>query len=360
MPKAMKFTEFSALNKPRIDRYIRAAMREQKEIAKAQDNTYGELTGELAKLLGRGGKRLRPLLYILAYEAYGGRKSQAALQLAVSQEFLHAFLLIHDDIIDRDSVRWGGPNITGVYFEKFSKTMTPLEALHAAEAWSLMAGDMCLAMANDLLAGSGFDPALLLRLSRLYQSTVLVVMGGEITDVANSFPTVDISEKEILAMYRAKTASYSFRLPLICGAICAAASEAQLQKLSILADDLGLAFQLHDDVLGMFGDERKTGKPAIGDLREGKRTVLINYALQHATLSDRTELENLLGAEDITSSDLTRARTIITDSGAYDYVQNLADSYIVRAVVGIQNSTMDATGKMRLTTLAQSLTRRSR
>ena len=279
------FKMFAEVNKPRIDKHLKAVLRLHQIQAKTMNVTYYDVVKELNVLVARGGKRMRPLLFLLAYRGYGGRRTSCALELAVSQELLHTFLLIHDDVIDRDFMRWGGPNISAVYFEKYSQHMDAREALHMADSIAVLAGNACMTLAYDRVTASGMDNHVMLDLIRKMEQAVFAVTAGELADVAGVHLKKTPTESEILAMYSAKTASYSFALPLQMGAIAAAAPEPELELLAGIANSLGIAFQLHDDILGVFGDEKTIGKPVMSDIREGKRTLLVVRALAEASSS---------------------------------------------------------------------------
>lgn len=356
MPKNT-FAEFIQAKQPLIDKQLQALFKQQRVEARAQNEPYYDLIKQLGKLIARGGKRMRPLLCLLAYESYGGRK-KAIMRVAASQELLHAFFLIHDDIIDRDYHRWGGHNILGVYFERYSQTMGAREALHAAEAQALLSGDVCAAMANETLLASGFPAKLLVKAQRLQQQTIATEVGGEVADTAYPYSSSMPTEAEILRVYRDKTASYSLKLPLQLGALLAGARPPELEYLQQFAYHHGIAFQLQDDLLSMFGDERKIGKPVGTDLREGTRTVLVSRTLEKATPMARRRLSAMLGADTLDDRRLAEARTIMIDAGARDYVDALAHKYTDKSLEFLAKTSMSESGKKRLTDLVILLSNR--
>ncbi len=354
-----KFIEFTDAKRPLIDKHIQALFKQQRVEARNQNEVYYDLIKQLGKLIGRGGKRMRPLLCLLAYESYGGRK-KAIMPVAVGQELLHAFFLIHDDIIDRDYHRWGGHNILGVYFERYSQTMQARDALHAAEAQALLAGDACAAMANEALLVSNFPAELLLCAQRLQQQTILTEVGGEVADTAYPFNETMPTEAQILQVYRDKTASYSLKLPLQLGALLAGANTTELDYLQQFAYHHGIAFQLQDDLLGVFGSEHKIGKPVGTDLREGTRTVLVSRTLQNASPAARIQFLRILGADTITDQALVQAQTIMIEAGARDYVDALAHKYTEQSLEFLIKTSMSEAGKQRLIDLVGLLANRDR
>ncbi|MDB5170002.1 MAG: geranylgeranyl pyrophosphate synthase [Candidatus Saccharibacteria bacterium] len=352
------FIDFAEGKRPLIDTQLQLIFKQQRAAARSQNAPYYDLVKQLSVLVARGGKRLRPLLCLLAYESYGGRRKLPIMRVAASQELLHAFLLIHDDIIDRDYHRWGGHNILGVYFDRYSRTMMPRDALHAAEAQALLAGDTCAAMANQVLMASGFEPQLLMRTQQIQQQTIITEIGGEVADTAYPYSATMPTEAQVLQMYCDKTASYSLALPLRLGALLAGADNTELDQLTRFANDHGVAFQLQDDLLGMFGDERKTGKPTIGDLREGKRTVLVTKTLELASPTVCKQFLKLLGNDAVDESSLKRAQTIMIDTGAREYVEQLAYEYSERSLQHLVKTTMNGIGKRRLIDLMALLANR--
>lgn len=352
-----KFTGFADHQRPLIDKQLQLIFEQQRSAARAQNEVYFDLIKQLGVLVDRGGKRLRPLLCLLAYEAYGGR-AESVMQVAASQELLHAFFLIHDDIIDRDYHRWGDRNILGVYFEHYSKTMQPRDALHAAEAQALLAGDACLTMANQALISSEFDAQQLLAAQHMQQAVILTEIGGEAADTAYPYAGEFPTEAQVLQMYRDKTANYSLSLPLRLGALLAGAKGVEFGYLINFSNAYGVAYQLQDDLLGMFGDERQTGKPTLSDLREGKCTILVLKTIELASPAQRKTFLGLLGSGDATATSLQRAQTIMIDTGARAYVDGLIDGYTKAALDCLALTAMDQIGKERLTDLVALLANR--
>jgi geranylgeranyl pyrophosphate synthase len=350
--------QYLATYKPRIDQVLSRVLQTQVGAAQKLDPVYGQLLAEIKTLLERGGKRLRPVLTLLAYQGFGGANDKAILQAAASQELFHAFILMHDDIIDRDGIRWGGPNITSRYFEKFSEKLETRDAMHFAESWALLAGDVCLGLSQQTLLESGFAPELILKASSLQQQALFEVIGGESLDIAMSLEDLELAEERLLTICRYKTAAYSFRMPLQTGAVLAGASTGRLQNIEQFAFELGTAFQLQDDLLGMFGDEQKLGKSTLTDLREGKRTLLILYGLRRATKAGQKILADCLGNPNVTSEDLTAARKILTISGAKTQVERRMHAHLQKALKTLPDSGFNQATVELLTQLANSLATR--
>lgn len=313
------FTNYSNQYRPIIDAWLHELF--ESELPYAESQAYTDLAEQVRVLVDRGGKRLRPLMTLLSYQGYGGTNQAESLPVAAATELLHAFLLIHDDIIDRDFRRWGGPNITAVYLDRYSYTMSQGDALHFAQSQAMLAGDICQNLTQQAILGTDLDADAKVQLLTLFNAVTKQVLCGELADVHFSNLATPPSKDEVLAMYNDKTASYSIVLPLQAGAIMAGAPESELELLAQIGQKLGVAYQLQDDLLGVFGDQSKTGKPPAGDLREGKYTALVLTALELAQIADRQELTAILAAESISSQDIAVAQQIITDSGAQSSVQ---------------------------------------
>jgi len=348
------FRTFADMHKPKIDRQLRVAVK-----GAATDTTsqpaYTELLRQIQVLVGRGGKRLRPLLCVLAYQAYGGKNGADIYRAAAAQELIHSYLLIHDDVIDRDYHRWGGRNILGIYFDRFSRLLIPTEALHQAEARALLAGDICATLANTVLLETSFPDNLKLQAFQLQQQAIMRVMAGELADTAFPYQKVFPTEQQILQAYADKTASYSFVLPLQVGATLAGVPTSELERLQGFARNVGIAYQLQDDILGVFGDETLTGKPNSGDIREGKRTVLVLKTIEALAADDLHIFMTLLGDDQLTDSDLQKARDLMVTSGSQEYVVKLIEDYIAEALASLAKTNMAEVSRALLEDFVQQL-----
>lgn len=277
-----------------------------------------------------GGKRFRPRMVLAAYEALGGDDLQAAACIGAAFELLHTALIVHDDVIDHDFVRRGGPNIAGSYRDAARAAGAPdAVAEHRGLSASVIAGDLALFSAYRFVDRSGVGDEMRARLLEVMDDALFASAAGELIDVDFAWmpdlPGVD----EILGMERLKTAVYSFECPLQAGAILAGASEETITTLAEFGRDLGIAYQVVDDLLGVFGQESETGKTAVGDLREGKRTVLIAYA---SALEGWHVVAPLFGDPDLTEEGAERLRRHLEAVGARGFAEGLARYYANRAL----------------------------
>lgn len=277
-----------------------------------------------------GGKRFRPRMVMAAYQALGGRDLDAAANVGAAFELLHTALIVHDDVIDHDFVRRGAPNISGTYRDLAIANGRPERvAEHSGISAAVIAGDLALFNSYRLIDRSGVGDVTRARLLEVMDEALFASAAGELIDVdfsiAAEVPRVD----DILTMERYKTAVYSFECPLQAGAILAGAGEEVVATLGDFGREIGIAYQIVDDLLGVFGTEAETGKTTIGDLREGKRTVLIAYATTTGLWAD---VEHLFGSEDLCDEDASRLRDVLTATGARSFTEGLARYYANRAL----------------------------
>lgn len=282
-----------------------------------------------AYVLG-GGKRIRPTYAWAGFGAVGGWKDgeynpDAVLRAVSSLEFIQACALIHDDYIDSSDTRRGNPTIHRI-----------AEGQHRADGWagssehfgaslSILIGDLAMVWADDMFHGSGVPEEARARAFSPWRGMRTEVIGGQILDITNEASGSESLERA-QKVNRFKTAAYTIERPLHIGAALAGGSEEQIDALRAYGHDIGIAFQLRDDLLGVFGDPAVTGKPAGDDLREGKRTVLVAKALERADAAGDTATALLIrqGVGTVTTpDDIARLAEAIRSTGAEDDVEAL-------------------------------------
>lgn len=315
--------------KANVDAYLQNFFAEQRLQAKAVSPRYDTLWKAAETLALNGGKRLRPYITLLAYEAFADdQPSDTVIHAAVATELIHIAMLVHDDIIDRDDTRYGITNISGQYMQEYAD-LQPDDQRHFANSAALLMGDVLIAEAHRLLAISSDDLARLRKAQLAFSKAILQVVGGELVDTEASFRRTEGTQAITIARY--KTASYSFVGPLSIGAHLAGADEASVAGLSEYADALGIAFQLKDDLLGTFGDSLVTGKSSDTDLREGKRTYLIEQFDEVASEALKDEFYTLFGSQTLSDEQAQRLRDILTDSGAVAKTNEAIQTYATKA-----------------------------
>ncbi|MFZ1301829.1 MAG: polyprenyl synthetase family protein [Candidatus Microsaccharimonas sp.] len=319
---------------------------------------YGALWSEMRRLIQSGGKRLRPKMTILAYEAFGGDDHKAILPIAAAQELLHVSLLVHDDIIDRDYIRYGVDNIAGGYSKIYEKHVSDkTDLLHYSHSAALLAGDLLISGSYELMTESTIAPAKIIQAQRLFAQSMFAVAGGELLDTESAFRELGLISAELVALY--KTASYSFVGPFVIGATLADASVDDIRGLRLFAENIGIAYQLRDDIIGIFGDETKTGKPTKSDIQEGKKTYMIEQFVQYATNEQRVSFNRYFGNQSITSEEAEIIKELLVISGAKQKTEEAISVYEMQARRALNSLTIVSDFNERIEELIAVATRRS-
>lgn len=346
--------------KQQVDSQLAKIYEEYIASANQIEASYGQLLISMQEFIERGGKRLRPYLTYLGYYGLAGDNNPAIIKVAAAQELLHNFLLIHDDIIDRDESRYHGPNISGVYYNQFLGNHSEAEALHYGRSVALLAGDINHLLTHKVIIDSGFEGDHKLQALNWLTQKTFEVIGGEFLDLTVSVePGSNATKAQLLSVARYKTASYSFECPLVIGALLAGANQADTEALSQFALPLGIAYQLQDDMLGVFGDPSSTGKSITSDLAEGKQTLLMHYGFEYGDSQQVDVLEAVYGRPDLKESDVKKVRYILEENGAADAVREEIKDYSHEALESIPSSLSPSVGQ-ELEQLLDSLVDRTR
>ncbi len=297
-----------------------------------------------------GGKRLRPAFCVAGWQATGGaRDDPRALRAAAALELLQAGALVHDDLMDDSDTRRGHPSAHRAF-----------EQRHAAAGWggdrtrfgagaAVLLGDLLLTWAHELLRGCGFDPVTVDRAAPWFDLCTTEVTSGQYLDLVSQ-AAGRADEDLALRVVRFKSASYTVVRPLHLGAALGGAEERLLAALTAYGEPVGVAFQLRDDVLGVFGDPEQTGKPAGDDLREGKRTVLLARTAARSDDAGRDLLDRCVGDPDLDPADLRRLRDLIVASGALASIEQTIAELDARARSALE--ALDSGGLLRGDTAA--------
>ena len=283
------------------------------DASEAEGRAYGPDAGVMVSavrsLCARGGKRLRPALCVVGGLCQDEKFDWVpAIEAGVSLELLQAYVLIHDDWMDQDAERRGGPTAHVELSRHFrSKSL--------GERSAILAGDHAVALASAHLTSVRVAPARLRGAMRRFAEMQVAAVFGQQLDVCGKSHDPELA-------YRLKTASYTVRGPLLLGAELAGAAQATLDALSNFSLPAGVAFQLRDDLIGVFGAPEKTGKPRGGDLKEGKNTSLVNFGRELLGPRERPALEKVLGNPHATRAQLERAIHLLETSGARAAVES--------------------------------------
>ncbi|MFQ5493146.1 MAG: polyprenyl synthetase family protein [Candidatus Dojkabacteria bacterium] len=278
----------------------------------------------------RRAKRLRAALMYYSYLMMGGKNKKAAMDASIFIEILHAYLLIHDDVMDQDVLRRGKPTAHKIYEGIHKERYGLQDPVHFGESMAINLGDVACHISLKLLVDSDFEAENKIRaLSKLHGQITTVGL-GQMLDVIGSVRN-EIKEKDVFQTHEYKTATYTYETPIAVGAILAGASDRNVKTLSKYSIPAGIAFQIQDDILGMYGDEDKLGKANTSDLREGKHTLLIIKALEKASKKDGAAITRALGNSNLTDRMAERVREIIRKTGSLGYSKKTAKKFVYKA-----------------------------
>lgn len=315
-----------AQSKVMVDAFLTPLLTQLTENARRISPHYETLWQDIQKLYGAGGKRLRSYMTLLTYEAFSKKPPETILPAAVATELLHMAMLVHDDIIDRDDIRYGVKNVTGEYLIHYEELINDeASRRHYANSAALLAGDLLISEAYILMTETKANPTAIVAAQRLIAKAMFHVIAGELLDTEASFRGKDAADPLIIA--EEKTASYSFVSPFLIGATLAEAHSTQQEILQKLGEQLGIGYQLRDDLLGVFGDELQTGKSTDSDIKEGKQTLLIKEFYAAATETQQQEFSRLFGHQDISAEATQRIKTLLIESGAKRAVEVQIDAF---------------------------------
>lgn len=342
-----------------VDARLEAYFKDKEERIKKIDPLGKQALRFIKELTLAGGKRIRPAFMYWGYLAAGGKEIQKIIDTSLSIELVHIFLLIHDDIIDRDDKRHGIKTLHKRYEDLSKKLSSKNDHKHVGNSFAIIAGDMAATLGNHIIFDSKFDAELILKALSKLQDTVSYTVIGEMRDVWTEL-IGKTNEAEVLKIHENKTAKYTVEGPLHLGAILGGAGQKLLDDLSAYAVPIGIGFQIQDDILGIYGDEKKLGKPVGSDLIEGKQTLLIIKALEKGNSADRKFIKNRLGRKDLTREEIERFRNIIKDTGSLDYSRNLAEKFIKegKAALGESKAIKDGDAREFLLGIANYLIKR--
>ena len=277
---------------------------------------------EVADFVRLGGKRLRPAFVYWGHRATGADHDGALLYPAGAVELLHAFALVHDDVMDRSALRRGRPAVHTALAEAHGEESLVGDAPWFGVGGAILAGDLAFVWSDQLFDEAPLAPDVLTRARRVFNALRVEVMAGQYLDLRLS-GKADATEADALHVALLKSGRYTVTRPLQLGAAVGAHDRDDRLDAALCGygDAIGLAFQLRDDVLGLYGDPETTGKGAVEDLREGKRTVLVLRALALAGPGERAVLTAALGNPDLQDDAADRVRQIVESSGALESVE---------------------------------------
>jgi len=333
------------------------------------DRSVGSAVRVLADFVLNGGKRLRPTFAWWGWRGAGGDpaggQARSVLRAVSALELLQAGALIHDDVMDSSTTRRGMPTVHVTFAARHAsrRWLGPADRFGAASATLL--GDYALLWADDLLRDSGLEPAALQRAGAVWNAMRIELIAGQYLDV-RAQASGDETDRAALRVARYKSAAYTVERPLHLGAAIVDAPAELVAAYRRFGTDIGVAFQLRDDLLGVFGDPAVTGKPAGDDLREGKRTLLVALALRAARQRSGPAAEaavavvrGALGKPDLSADELDAVRSAFVELGAVDAMEQRIEALTESALAALGGTSVAEPAASRLAELAIAATHRN-
>ncbi|GLY08379.1 MULTISPECIES: polyprenyl synthetase family protein [Actinoplanes] len=308
-------------------------------------------------LLGSG-KRVRPTFCHLGWRSAEGGSDAGIVAVAAALEMFHAFALIHDDVMDRSDTRRGRPTVHVSLAGQHDRLGWRGDAAQFGRSAAILWGDLCLTWADQLFHSAGLPAERMQPAFETFRAMRSEVLLGQYLDIRGEAVVA-----EPAACYRIlllKSARYTVERPLQIGARLAGADERILGILSRYGVALGVAFQLRDDVLGVFGDDGETGKSAMTDLRDGKSTVLMAMTRQAASAPQLEVLDRWHGNPDLDDAGAAELRQVIVDTGSLREVERVIDERTEESVAALADAGLPADAGQALTTMAWTLGHRTR
>lgn len=300
----------------RIDSELERFFSERAGIS--MDPVCSRINDHLRDFTLNGGKRLRPILVVLGHDLFAD-PDKRVYRAAISMELTQTYLLIHDDIMDQSEIRRGKPSLHVSVRNHLGKDVRDAERI--AENMAIVAGDLADSFAHQALLGCGLDPVEVLH-ANVELSRIIEMTGyGQLIDI-DSANNSEFGQRDLLRLHILKTARYTIEGPLMMGAQLSG-TDRDLKPLSYYGTLLGTAFQLHDDILGLFGEEAETGKSIKSDVNEGKKTLLMLKAMEYSSEEDGKFIRRCLSSGNVSDEDFARLKELVKKSGSYDYSRKM-------------------------------------
>jgi geranylgeranyl diphosphate synthase type I len=315
-----------------VDDVLREFMNEQIKVV--QNNPFLEYYyDQISEFLFSGGKRIRPVLMALCYQSIKSDPiSKEILKTSLSLELLHNASLIHDDIMDNAETRRGKKAFHRV-FQDYSESnpgLTMEQGNNYGVSMGILGGDFTYNLAYKAINTKDFPSDVTLRAAIEFNEGFLHIVQGVVVET-DLMRRHDVTEEQYLSMISGKTAAL-FEKAARIGAIFAGGTESQIDGLGKYALDAGIGFQIIDDVIGTFGDSRKTGKPTDSDIKEGKKTLLLIKAIENANDNQLQTISKVVGNRHATDQEIDEIRTIFKETGALDFANKMAEKLLNNCV----------------------------
>ena len=327
----------------RLESDLSEWLAEKERLGTAESAAAHEITGVLSRFVDRDGKRVRPALLYYAYQACRGQAEEKAMTMAMAVEMLHTYLLIHDDIMDHADTRRGEPAVHVLFSDLHRSRSWSGNPDHFGESVAILVGDLAQSYATELFSSVEVAPEVAVEFRSCYSTMCQEVIIGQYLEMtAGNRP--ELGEDELLRVLQMKSGRYSVQRPVQLGALLARAPQAMRKDLTRYGTKIGEAFQLQDDLLGMFGDSATVGKPVGADLIEGKFTVLIHHAVKNLSASESRRLLAALGDSTLPSAEVTEIQGLIEASGARQRVEEMIETRMDEARLALEGLDLERSG----------------
>lgn len=287
----------------------------------------------------RPGKRIRPCLFLIGYMGFSKKRPRGLYESALAMELLHDFMLIHDDIIDKSATRRGKPSMHAVFNKKLSK-YSGLK--FNGQDLSIVTGDILYAIAIRAFLAIDENPRRKEKSLRQFIKAAASTGVGEFIELTGGLKPLDKTTKaDIYNIYDYKTSDYTFSTPLACGAILAGAPDKQIKKLRDCGIYLGRAFQIKDDLSGLFGEEKKIGKSTLSDLQEAKKTLIIWHLYNNSKPGDKKLIRKIFTKKKVIRADILKVRRLAKTAGSLAFAEGEIINFNRKATAILDNCSMN-------------------
>lgn len=309
MSKKLNLSSYIATYKPLISHHLISFLQHKKKVLPFPDQL--DIIDRLIQFAPQG-KLLRGILLVLAQEMNGKKCTRNTLKAAAAIEIIHSGILIHDDIMDSDTVRRGQKTIFAQYAD-LANELKITDAISFGKAIGICSGDVAFSFAYELLNQAIKNTSRrFYHILKTFTEEIELVNIAQVNDLVYSSTTKEISHEQIINLYRFKTARYSFSLPLKLGALFADAHSSTIKYLEQYGELIGIIFQIKDDELDLFGTEKIIGKPVGSDIRENKKTLLRALVFEKASSREKIKLRQIFGKSQITEKDVLFIKKVIS------------------------------------------------
>ncbi|MDQ6985457.1 MAG: polyprenyl synthetase family protein [Candidatus Dojkabacteria bacterium] len=326
----------------KIDKEVAKVLDEEFKSSKSISPIIKNLIKTMKPIPAEGGKRLRGAFVYNSYRMLGGDQLNEIYKIAAAIELTHAYLLVHDDVMDDAPLRRGFKTIHEVYKDNYNNVYGLKNGVlfnaskHFGNSIAINIGDIFSHISGSVFVDSKFPNDLKIKALSRFHRRITDTGYGQVIDVFGEFE--DVNEAYVMKVHLYKTGYYTYENPLHMGAILAGATKRDLEVLTEYAIPGGIAFQIIDDIIDAYSnDQSKTGKVPGTDIKEGKKTLLVVKAFEKANSRDKAILDSALGNKYLSDSTLDTVRKIFVDTGSLEYSKKKAEKLLTKSTDVIKN-----------------------